>query len=82
MVKVAFHPSFKKRFSRIRDKGLKDKLIRQFAKIRDNPEIGKPMRYVRKGTREIYIKPFRLSYLYIEKEKTIVILALYHKDEQ
>jgi hypothetical protein len=31
------------------------------SKIKDNPEIGKQMRYDKKGTREMYISPFRLS---------------------
>ena len=82
MVKSAFHPSFQKTFSKIKDKNLKEKIIKQFIKIKDNPEIGKPMMYLRKGTRGVYVAPFRLSYLYIKEEDKIVFLALYHKDEQ
>lgn len=82
MVKSFFHPNFKKRFSKIKDRSMKDKLLKQFAKIRETPEIGKPMRHNRKGTREIYIAPFRLSYCYIENEDKIIFLDLYHKDEQ
>jgi mRNA-degrading endonuclease RelE of RelBE toxin-antitoxin system len=40
------------------------------------------MKNVRKGTREVYIKPYRLSYEYLEKEKVILILDLYHKKFQ
>lgn len=80
MVEVIFDPLFKKDFKKIKDKFLKDKVIKQISKIKDNPEIGKPMRYDRKGTRELYISPLRLSY---KVEGDIVyILALYHKDEQ
>jgi len=61
---------------------LKEKIIGQFEKIRENPEIGKPMRHSRKGTREVYIAPFRLSYAYFKNEDKIVFLDLYHKDEQ
>ena len=82
MVKVAFHPSFQKIFSKIKNNELKEKIIKQFSKICCNPEIGKPMRYARKGTREVYIQPFRLSYIYIKEEDKIVFLDLYHKDEQ
>ena len=46
------------------------------------PEIGKPMRYSRKGTREVYAGSFRLSYAYIPEESRIIFLDLYHKDEQ
>ena len=80
MVTVIFDPLFKKNFRKIKDLALKEKIIKQISKIKDNPEIGKPMRYGRKGTRELYIPPFRLSYK-IEGE-IIYILALYHKDEQ
>jgi len=40
------------------------------------------MRYVRKGTRELYIGPFRLSYAYLKDENKIIFLDPYHKDEQ
>jgi len=82
MVKVFFHAFFKKTFSRIKDKSLKEKIIKQFLKIKNNPETGKPMKYTRKGTREVYIPPFRLSYLYIKEENKIVFLDLYHKNKQ
>jgi len=82
MVKAVFHPTFQKIFSKIKDTSLKEKIIGQFEKIRENPEIGKPMRHSRKGTREVYIAPFRLSYAYFKNEDKIVFLDLYHKDEQ
>ena len=80
MVTVIFDPVFEKNFRKIKGLVLKEKIIKQISKIKDNPGIGKPMRYDRKGTRELYILPFRLSYK-IEGE-IIYILALYHKDEQ
>ncbi len=82
MVKSNFHPDFQKTFSKIRDNALKERIIKLFEKIRENPEIGKPMRHDRKGTREVHIPPFRLSYAYIKEEDKIVFLDLYHKDEQ
>jgi addiction module RelE/StbE family toxin len=82
MVVSAFHDDFKKIFNRIKDKSLKEKLIKQLAKIRENPEIGKPMMYTRKGTREIHISPYRLSYIYLKDEEKIIFLDLYHKDKQ
>ena len=33
-------------------------------------------------SRELYIKPFRLSYSYLKEENKIKILDLYHKDKQ
>jgi len=82
MVIAVFDPPFEKLFSKIKDTALKERIIKQFIKIRENPEVGKPMRYGRKGTREVYVPPFRLSYLYILEENKIIFLDLYHKDEQ
>lgn len=82
MVKVIFEDHFQKTFSKIKDKALKEHIIKQIIKIRENPEIGKLMMYSRKGTREVYVSPFRLSYYYIKEENKIIILDLYHKDEQ
>ena len=80
MVKIAFHPDFDKIFLKIKDKGIKDIIIKQFSKIKENPEIGKPMKYNRKGTIELYISPFRLFYR-LENE-IVYMLDIYHKDEQ
>jgi mRNA-degrading endonuclease RelE of RelBE toxin-antitoxin system len=80
MVKVIFDPNFKKKFKKIRDGSSKMAIVKKIQKIKENPEIGKPMKYSRKGTRELYIGSFRLSYNY-SKEK-ILILDLYHKDDQ
>lgn len=80
MVDVIFDPIFKREFKRIKDPAIKEKVIKQISKIKNNPETGKPMRYSRKGTRELYIPLFRLSYRV--DAKTVYILDLYHKDEQ
>ena len=73
---------FVKALKHIKDKGLKVKIWKQTEKIIKNPEIGKPMKHGRKGTRELYVPPFRLSYTYLEEENKILFLDLYHKDEQ
>lgn len=82
MVEVIFDEKFKNLFSKIKDPLTKEKIIKQITKIKENPEIGKPMRFSRKGTREIYISPFRLSYLYDYAKQVVYILDLYHKDKQ
>jgi mRNA-degrading endonuclease RelE of RelBE toxin-antitoxin system len=38
--------------------------------------------YERKGTRELYIKPYRIAYAYSKEEDKITFLEIYHKDEQ
>ena len=82
MVIISFDDIFREVFSKIRDNSMKERIFKQFEKIKQNPEIGKPMRFDRKGTRELYIGSFRLSYAYIKEEDRVIILNLYHKDEQ
>ena len=82
MVNVDRHPQFSKIFEKIKDNVLREKIKKQIEKIIVNPEIGKPMMYNRKGTREVYVSPYRLSYMYSKEEDKIILLDLYHKDEQ
>ena len=82
MVNVTFTNEFKQIFLKIKDSSTKDQILKQIEKIKVNPEVGKPMRYSRKGTRELYIKSYRISYEYIKSEDHVSILDLYHKKEQ
>lgn len=82
MVTAEFNPAFQKLFSKIKDQVLKEKIIKQVIKLKENPELGKPMRYARKGTRELYVGSFRLSYAYLKEENKLIFLDIYHKDEQ
>jgi len=80
VVEVIFAPSFKKAFKKIKDKILKEKIIKHVKKLKEHPEMGKPMRYAKKGTREVYITPFRLSYKI--EGNILYLLDVYHKDRQ
>ncbi|MFH0860068.1 MAG: type II toxin-antitoxin system RelE/ParE family toxin [Candidatus Altiarchaeota archaeon] len=82
MVTVAYEPHFENIIKRIKNRDLKERVKKQIKKIVSNPEVGKPMRYVRKDSREVKIPPFRLSYMHLKKEDKIIFLDLYHKDEQ
>ena len=82
MVNVDFDPHFEAAVRKIRDAALKKRVKKQIRKIISSPEFGKPMRYVRKDTREVRIPPFRLSYRYLKNEDKIVFLNLYHKNKQ
>ena len=79
---VEFTPQFEKIKSKIRDPIFKDKVKKQVKKIIEEPETGKPMMHERKGTREVYVSPYRLSYTYIPEENKLIFLTIYHKDEQ
>lgn len=89
-IKIKFDDDFKRTFKKI-DNSYKIKVKKQMAKIIKNPEIGKPMRANRKGTREVYVSPFRLSYAFFLSDDEedqgkeiykLVFLDLYHKDNQ
>jgi len=81
MVEVTFSEKFEKKFRKFSNE-VKVRIRKQISKLLDNPEIGKPMKYNRKGTREIYVGSFRLSYAYSAGEEIITLLDFYHKDEQ
>ncbi len=82
MVTVVFDFHFQKLFFRIKDSSTKERILKQITKIKETPELGKPMRFSRKGTREVYVPPFRLSYVYIQEKAKLILLDLYQKDEQ
>jgi len=64
------------------DGSLIERVQKLIKKIIDDPETGKPMRFDRKGTREVYLPPFRLSYSYDKDKEILYLLEVYHKDEQ
>lgn len=82
MVEIVFAENFEKRMRKLKDLSSKLQIQKQISKVTDFPEIGKPMKYERKGTREVYVSSFRLAYAYNKEEDTIVFLDLYRKDEQ
>ncbi len=64
------------------DKSYLTKLEKLIKKIINNPEIGKPMMHERKGTKEVYLPPFRLSYSYDSSANILIFLDIYHKKHQ
>ena len=78
---VDYDDRFKKTIGKV-DQSFMIKVKKQVKKIVDNPEIGKPMKNLRKGTREVYVSPYRLSYYYSKDERLIIFLDFYHKDKQ
>ena len=82
MVKIDFDEHFKRTISKIKNSSIKERIEKLIMKIKNNPWVGKPMKHNRKGTREVYLPLFRLSYAYNRNSDTIIILDLYYKDEQ
>ena len=82
MVILKASENYKNRFSKIKESFTKERIIKLIQKLLENPEVGKSMRHERKGTREVYLGSFRLSYSYDKNLGIITLLDFYHKDEQ
>ena len=82
MVEIRFDKKFTIIFSKLKDNLPREKIMKQVKKISENPEIGKPMRSLRKGSRELYVKPYRLSYEFFKDKNLVYILDIYHKKLQ
>ena len=73
--KITRSPAFIKQIKHL-DKFLLKKLKKQIIKIIDNPNIGKPLKYLR-GERVMYIKPFRL--VYAVRRDELILLKFDHR---
>lgn len=82
MVRVKYDDNFLGVISKIKDSSVKRSINNKIAKIIKNPLIGKPMSFGRKGTRELYLGSYRLSYKYYVNEDLLEFLDLYHKKKQ
>lgn len=78
---VAYDKEYEDKIRKL-DTFVKEKIKKQIRKIINDPGVGKPMRYGRKGTRELYVSPFRLSYIYDREKDIVILLDIYHKDKQ
>lgn len=79
MVEVIWTDNFKEEVQKIRDNAIKERIKKQIAKIVNNPEVGKPLRYDYKNERTLYIKPYRLVYSLIGNN--IYLLRFEHRKD-
>lgn len=79
--KITKTPNFLRQLKKL-DRSYYSRVEKIIIKIIENPKLGKPMMYARKGTRELHLPPFRLSYHYNEKLDILTLLDIYHKDKQ
>ncbi len=80
MVAVEIVKRFERKLGKVKDSSIRERIKKQMMRVIAFPETGKPMRFSRKGTRELHIPPFRLAYAY--RKRTIIFLDLYHKNKQ
>ena len=82
MLEIEYKKDFLRKIKKIKDNSTKEKIKKQVEKIIENPYIGKPMRYNRKDTRELYFSSFRIAYSLKKKENKLMFVEIYHKDKQ
>lgn len=61
-MKVIYTEEFKRDVRKVKDKKIQGRTKKMVKKIKDNPEVGKPLGYDLFGLRSIQIPPFRILY--------------------
>ena len=69
---------FQQNLDSIKDNAIIDRVKKQIAGLRENPEKGKPLRYALKGERTIYVKPYRIIYS-IEGDNLYLLRFMHRK---
>lgn len=63
MVKnIVFTSAFERSIRKLKDVAVKERIKKQIAEIIERPEIGKPLRFEKKGERSVWLPPFRIIY--------------------
>ena len=78
-MKVIYTEEFKRDVRKVKDKTIQGRIKKTVQKIKDNPEVGKPLRYDLFGFRSIKIPPFRILYEF--REDLIILHKFEHRDE-
>jgi len=68
---------FEREFRKVRNRTVKDRVKEQIAKILDNPETGKPLRFALKSERSLHVPPYRL--IYAVQGETLHLLRFEHR---
>jgi mRNA-degrading endonuclease RelE of RelBE toxin-antitoxin system len=64
---------------KLRDKKTKERIGAEVRRIRENPDVGKPLGYGLKGEKTVRIPPYRLIYAVIGNN--LILLRFEHRDE-
>ena len=59
---AVFTDSFERSVRKVRDASIKERVKDQIRKILSRPDIGKLLRFQRKGERSVRVPPFRIIY--------------------
>ena len=70
---------FERNLKSLKDKSFLGRVVTQIEKIKNDPDIGKPLRYVLRGEKTIHVGPYRLIYA-VEKDKLILLRFMHRKE--
>ena len=59
---AVFTDAFERSVKKIKDASIKERVKDQVKEIISRPDIGKPLRFQRKGERSVRVPPFRIIY--------------------
>ena len=76
---IVYTQKFERDVKKIRDSSVKEKLMKQIAKVAENPNFGKPLRFGLKGEWAIRAKPYRL--IYAVQSKRLILLRFEHRKD-
>ncbi|MCL5239122.1 MAG: type II toxin-antitoxin system RelE/ParE family toxin [Candidatus Marsarchaeota archaeon] len=77
ITKIVPAEKFEKDVRKIRDNSVKARIYTEVEKIRENPEVGKPLKYGLKGERTVRIHPYRLIYSVVGDK--LILLRFEHR---
>ncbi len=77
ITKIVPAEKFEKDVRKIRDNSVKARIYTEVEKIRENPEVGKPLKYGLKGERTVRINPYRLIYSVVGDK--LILLRFEHR---
>jgi len=78
-MKVIYTEEFKRDVRKAKDQKIQDRIKKMVKKIKENPEVGKPLRYNLFGPRSIKIPLFRI--LYKIRQNLIILHKFEHRKE-
>ncbi len=62
VVNAVFTDAFERSVRKIKDASIKERVKGQVKEIISRPDIGKPLRFQRRGERSVRVPPFRIIY--------------------
>ncbi|MDE1860450.1 MAG: type II toxin-antitoxin system RelE/ParE family toxin [Candidatus Micrarchaeota archaeon] len=77
--RIVVTEKFERDINKLRDKKVKERIDSEVKRIRENPDVGKPLGYGLKGERTVRIKPYRL--IYTVERNILILLRFEHRKD-